>query len=440
MTPRHPPVPSPGALIDLCTPPVPPAGADGGAVIDLRDSAATPEGCPPRERPRVLVVMGTRPEAIKLAPVARALADTPDLAGLTALTGQHDALCREVLDAFGLVADVSAAVARPGQGLAGLTARVVTAADDLIDRTRPAAVVVQGDTTTAFGTALAAFYRGIPVVHVEAGLRTGRLDAPWPEEANRRLIADIATLHLAPTPGAAANLLAEGVEPSAVRITGNTVVDALRHYLARPVTVSGEAGRALAAGRPVVLVTTHRRESWGAPERRAARALAEVARRHPDVLVVVPMHPNPVVRGPLREILGGIANVELREPLPYPELVHLLARTTVVVTDSGGIQEEAATLGVPVLILRDVTERPEVLTSGVGRLVGTDPDRIREELDGLLGDPARRAAMSVPTTAFGDGRAALRCVHHIRSLLGTGDTMSEEPGPDTVQLTLEGVA
>lgn len=360
---------------------------------------------------RVLVTYGTRPEAIKMAPVVAALRARPgDVETTVCVTAQHRGLLDQVNALFGITPDVDLDLMRPGQSPAEVTARVLLAMTDVLAERRPDVVLVHGDTTTALATALAAFYREVPVGHVEAGLRSGRLDAPFPEELNRVVIDRLAHHLWAPTGGAAANLAREGAAagraPGRVRVTGNTAVDALKLARTRlphaPLTVP-----ALAAGaQRLVLITAHRRESFGAPLRAALAGIAALARRHPEARFVYPVHPNPQVEGPARELLRE-ANVRLIAPCDYADLVWLLDRADLVLTDSGGIQEEAATLGKPLLVLRDVTERPEIVQAGAGLLVGTDAARIEAEGHRLLSDPAARARF-VPRDLFGDGRAAER--------------------------------
>jgi UDP-N-acetylglucosamine 2-epimerase (non-hydrolysing) len=311
---------------------------------------------------------------------------------------------------------------RPGQSLAGLTARAVAALDGLYAALAPDLVLVQGDTTTAFCAALAAFYRRVPVGHVEAGLRTGDLAAPWPEEANRVLTARLAALHFAPTAGARANLLGEGVAPGAVVVTGNTGIDALflmlEHLREHP--RPGPPPPWQRPGAPVVLITAHRRENLGDRLAALCGAIAELAGRFPAAQFVYPVHPNPGVRAAARAVLGErpAANVHLIEPLAYPRFVALMAASTLILTDSGGVQEEAPSLGKPVLVLRDATERPEAVAAGTVRLVGTDGARIVREVTELLTDPAAYARMTRRHNPYGDGHAAGRIVAHCLEFLG----------------------
>ena len=358
--------------------------------------------------------MGTRPEAIKLAPVVLALQDSAALVPLAVSTGQHREMLHQVVDCFGLQLHRDLGVMRPDQSLAGLTARLLEAINTVLAETEPALVVVQGDTTTALAGALAAFYSRVPVAHVEAGLRTFRLDSPFPEEANRVLVARLAALHFAPTELAATRLRAEGAAPDRVLVTGNTVIDALRIEAARQ---AGAPASEWHKCGPLVLVTAHRRESFGDGLAQICAAVAELAARFPDHRFVLPVHLNPRVRGPVEAALAVIPNVTLLEPVPYPVLVDLLGACHLVLTDSGGIQEEAPAFGKPVLVMRDTTERTEGIDAGVVRLVGTGQARIVAEATRLLTDPAAHAAMATAVNPYGDGHAAPRVVRRIERFL-----------------------
>jgi UDP-N-acetylglucosamine 2-epimerase (non-hydrolysing) len=358
---------------------------------------------PPQPR-HVLVAFGTRPEAIKMAPVVAALRARPDRFRATVVvTAQHRDLLDQVNALFGLVPDRDLDLMQPGQTPAEVTARVLERMTRVLVETRPDVVLVHGDTTTALATALAAFYLEIPVGHVEAGLRSGRMDAPFPEEMNRVVIDRLARRLWAPTPGAAENLRREGLLGT-LHVTGNTAVDAL--HLVRRRRAGAPPPEGVPAQGRIALLTAHRRESFGAPLREVFRAVAALAARHRDVTFVYPVHPNPSVEGPAREALHG-PNLRLLPPMGYGDLVALLDRADLVLTDSGGIQEEAATLGKPLLVLREVTERPEIVAAGAGLLVGTDAARIEAEGHRLLSDPRARAAYR-PRDLFGDGRAAER--------------------------------
>ncbi len=361
-----------------------------------------------------MVVVGTRPEVIKLAPVVAALRRQGTPTFLLS-TGQHREMLAQILAVFDLEPDRDLAVMQPDQSLAGLSASLLAAADPLLAELAPSWVVVQGDTTSVAMLALAAFYRQIPVAHVEAGLRTHLRYDPFPEEMNRTLLGSLADLHFAPTPRARENLLAQGVPEERIELVGNTVVDALRgmapRVASRPFAEFGLPGldEALAAGRRLVLVTGHRRESFGAGLRGLCSGLAQIARRHAgEVEIVYPVHLNPNVRAAAYEVLAGIDNVRLLEPLDYAAFVRLLAAAALVITDSGGVQEEAASLGIPVLVTRRTSERLEAVEAGVAELVGTDAARIAEAAGLLLDDAALHARRAVPTDAFGDGHAGER--------------------------------
>ncbi len=368
---------------------------------------------------RVMVIYGTRPEAIKLAPVIRAIGTSSRLSPIVTLTGQHRTIVDQVNRTFGICPDHDLDVIQPRQSLHGLTARVLERLSQALKQERPDAVVVQGDTTSAFAGALAAFYERVPVVHVEAGLRTGDLYSPFPEEANRRLTGQIAALHLAPTPVSEGNLLRDGIPSRKVVVTGNTVIDALLWTVKQRVPYGDPALEAIdSADGPVLLVTTHRRESWGQRMRDVAGAVAGLARKHSDLAIVLPLHPNPVVREALLPALHGLDNVRLVEPMGYGAFARLLQRSTIVLTDSGGVQEEAPSLGKPVLVMRDTTERPEAVAAGTARLVGTDPERVYSEIDQLLTCPRAYLAMANAVNPYGDGRAAQRTAEAIEHMFG----------------------
>jgi UDP-N-acetylglucosamine 2-epimerase (non-hydrolysing) len=353
---------------------------------------------------KVVTVLGTRPEVIKLAPVIGALRRRPDAETVVVSTGQHRELLDQMLDQFELTPDVELAVMQPQQRLADLTAELVRGLGTTIAALRPDWVLVQGDTSTTLCGALAAFYEAVPVAHVEAGLRSGQSHSPFPEEANRRLVARLASLHLCPTAGSAANLIGEAVPEERVLVTGNTVIDALLWAVERARRLEPAVPRT----RPRrILLTLHRRESHGGAMRRVCRAVRTLARRL-DVEIVFPMHHSPAVREVVVPELGGLEGVHLSEPLDYLSLVRVLDSCDLVLTDSGGLQEEAPTLGKPVLVVRDTTERPEAVESGVARLVGTDAAVIVSSVERLLDDPAAYAAMAHPANPFGDGRAGRR--------------------------------
>ncbi|WP_093331808.1 non-hydrolyzing UDP-N-acetylglucosamine 2-epimerase [Sphingomonas rubra] len=366
----------------------------------------------------ILLVFGTRPEAIKLFPVVRALAATPGFRVRTCVTAQHRGLLDQVLDLADLVPDIDLDLMEPGQSLDRLTARLLAGLGEAIDVERPDLVVVHGDTATAMAGALAAYYRRVPVAHVEAGLRSGDILHPWPEEVNRRIVAAIAAHHFAPTETAAAALLAETIDPATVHVTGNTVIDALRWTEARiaadPSLAAGlDEIAARFARKRLLLVTTHRRENFGGGMEAIARAIGRIADR-PDVAVLFPVHPNPAVGTVMEAVLGDRANVARVAPLDYPHFVRALGLCTLVLTDSGGVQEEAPAFGKPVLVMRETTERPEGVAAGTARLVGTDEGRIVAEVTRLLDDDTAYAAMARAHNPFGDGQAATRIAALLR--------------------------
>ncbi len=369
---------------------------------------------------RVLSVFGTRPEAIKMAPVLLALAGEPDIESRVCVTAQHRQMLDQVLSLFGIRPDVDLDLMRPGQGLDGLTARVLERTTEIIDRERPDCVLLQGDTTTVMAAALAAFYRKVPIGHVEAGLRTNRRFSPFPEEINRRIVSSVADLHFAPTQTAVSALRAERVPDEDIVLTGNTVVDALLWTVERPVPAATERLLAGLRGRSgqdtrIVLVTGHRRENFGRPFEDVCRGLRMLADRNPAVHIVYPVHLNPEVRRPVERILGDHPRIHLLDPLGYEDFVHVMAAATLVVTDSGGIQEEAPVLGKPVLVVREDTERPEAVEAGVVRVIGTGSGRIVAEGERLLGDHVAYRDMARGVSPYGDGKAAPRIVDALLS-------------------------
>ncbi|MBN1918673.1 MAG: UDP-N-acetylglucosamine 2-epimerase (non-hydrolyzing) [Verrucomicrobia bacterium] len=366
----------------------------------------------------VAVLAGTRPEMIKLAPVVKALRREGVETVLVA-TAQHREMLDQVLEAFGLEPDLDLDLMRPDQTLFDLSSRLLPELERVYGEITPALVMLQGDTTTAFLSALAAYYLKIPVAHVEAGLRTGDKHNPFPEEVNRRLISVVADLHFAPTERAKANLVTEGAAEATIHVTGNTVVDALLDVAGRAHAFSDATLRGLDwDGRKVLLVTAHRRESFGEPLRRVFQALRTIAVGRDDVAIVYPVHPNPNVRGAAHELLGGVPRVHLTGPLSYPDFVHAMKRATLILSDSGGVQEEAPSLDTPVLVLRDQTERPEAIEAGATELVGTDPARITAAVERLLGDAAAYARMAGAPNPYGDGHAAGRIARAVRAFLG----------------------
>jgi UDP-N-acetylglucosamine 2-epimerase (non-hydrolysing) len=377
-------------------------------------------------RHRVMAIFGTRPEAIKVAPVIAELERSPQFDPIVVVTGQHREMLAQVLDLFGIVPHHDLDLCAPGQTLTSVTTGALDGLTPLLEAERPDAVVVQGDTTTTFVGGLAAFYQQIPVVHLEAGLRTGDPYSPFPEEVNRALTTRLATLHLAPTEGNKQNLLAENIKPESILVTGNTVVDALLRAAELPGGYGDPALDDLDTDpRRVVLVTAHRRESWGEGHAAVGRAIAEIARTEPDVLVVFPIHRNPVVRETILPALEGLDNVRVVEPLGYRSLVHLMQRAHLIVTDSGGIQEEGPSLGKPVLVMRDTTERPEAVAAGTVRLVGTDELQIVGAVRTVLHDAREYAAMANAVNPYGDGRAAERTVAALAHLFDLGPRPEE---------------
>ena len=369
-------------------------------------------------RQHIAIVLGTRPEAVKLFPLIAALRAANDFATTVVTTGQHRDMARQILEFAGIEADIALDVMRPDQSLDGLTARLLEGLGAAFDTARPDRVLVQGDTATAMTGALAAYYRKIPVGHVEAGLRSQDIYAPWPEEVNRKIVGSIADIHFAPTETAAAALRAEAVPASRIHVTGNSVIDALIAARARieaepSLTAALDPLLDTMAGRRIILVTTHRRENFGGGMEAIAHALADLGTRD-DVGIVFPVHPNPRVREPMAAILGENPRIAMIAPQDYPHFVRLLAASHLVLTDSGGVQEEAPGLGKPVLVMRETTERPEGVAAGTARLIGTERARIVAEVTRLLDDPAAHAAMARAHNPFGDGRTSARIVEILR--------------------------
>ena len=378
----------------------------------------------------VMLVFGTRPEAIKMAPLVKAFEKHPqDFTTLVCVTGQHREMLDQVLHLFDIVPDYDLNIMKQGQDLYDVTARVLVGMRDVLKQAKPDVVLVHGDTTTSTAAALAAFYQQIPVGHVEAGLRTHDIYSPWPEEMNRQITGRIATYHFAPTPWAQENLLKENILPQHITVTGNTVIDALYavvEKIQQDRSLSGELTERLQAagydplrigqGRRLVLITGHRRENFGEGFRNICRAIKTLSEKYPEVDFVYPMHLNPNVRRPIAEVFGQQhgANLFFIEPLEYLEFVFLMEKSTLVLTDSGGIQEEAPGLGKPVLVMRDTTERPEALAAGTVRLVGTDYDRITGEVSRLLDDKTYYESMSRAVNPYGDGLACGRIVARLQ--------------------------
>jgi len=370
---------------------------------------------------KVLTVFGTRPEAIKMAPLVHALANDPHFEAKVCVTAQHREMLDQVLNLFSIVPDYDLNIMKPGQGLTEITCRILEGLKPILESFKPDVVLVHGDTTTTIATSLAAFYQRIPVGHVEAGLRTGDLYSPWPEEANRTLTGHLAMYHFAPTENSRQNLLRENIPDRSVFVTGNTVIDAL--IWVRDRVMSSDSVRAelaerypfLANGKKMILVTGHRRESFGRGFEQICHALAEIAAQNKDVQIVYPVHLNPNVSEPVNRILGHVDNVILIEPQDYLPFVWLMNHAWLILTDSGGIQEEAPSLGKPVLVMRETTERPEAVKAGTVRLVGTDTKHIVAEVTRLLHDDNEYQAMSRAHNPYGDGQACERILYALKN-------------------------
>lgn len=381
---------------------------------------------------KIMLVFGTRPEAIKMAPLVKEFQKYPEsFQTLVCVTGQHREMLDQVLRIFDIVPDFDLDIMKHGQDLYDVTSRVLLGMRDVLTAARPDVVLVHGDTTTSTAAALAAFYQQIPVGHVEAGLRTHNVFSPWPEEMNRQITTRIASYHFAPTPLSRKNLLQEGIADERITVTGNTVIDALRWVvdkirkdsslnleLAGQLKAIGYDVKRLASPRRLVLITGHRRENFGEGFLNICQAIKDLTVRYPEVDFVFPMHPNPNVRQPIREVFGeklsDQGNMFFIEPLEYLSFVYLMEKASIVLTDSGGIQEEAPGLGKPVLVMRDTTERPEALEAGTVKLVGTSRDTIVNELSRLLDDPASYELMSKAVNPYGDGKACGRIVERLR--------------------------
>ncbi|MBO0599283.1 UDP-N-acetylglucosamine 2-epimerase (non-hydrolyzing), partial [Nesterenkonia sp. E16_7] len=381
---------------------------------------------------RIMPIYGTRPEAIKMAPIVKALQASELFDCEVTVTGQHREMLDQVNELFGIVPDHDLNIIQPRQTLNGVLTRTVIGLDAIFARNKPDAVVVQGDTTTTTAGAMAAFYSGIPVIHAEAGLRSFNLYSPFPEEANRKMTSQITALHLAPTGQSRDNLLREALPAQDIVVTGNTVIDALLEVASKHVPFAdAQLEDAAASGRDVLLVTTHRRENQGSAMEGVGRALARLANRYPEKLIVLPAHRNPVVREAILPALAGHENVIVTEPLPYGEFTRLMNLATVVLTDSGGVQEEAPSLGKPVLVMRDNTERPEAVDAGTVRLIGTAEERVVEEVAALFDDPEAYSAMANAVNPYGDGHAAQRTVAAIAAMFGLGERLEDfQPLPE----------
>lgn len=368
---------------------------------------------------KMMTVFGTRPEAIKLAPILQAADNETGIDSIVVSAGQHGEMLNQVLRIFDVQPRFDLQILSSRQSLTEITTRVLDGVEKAIMRFEPHVIVVQGDTTTSVAAALAGYYAKIPVVHVEAGLRTGNKYSPFPEEINRRITSQIAELHLAPTGQNKRNLIAEGIDPSTIRVTGNTAIDALQRAVDSPVKFSDPmlSQLTLDASEPVLLVTTHRRENLGPAMSNIAEAIAELADRFSELKIVIPMHKNPAVREVLLSVLGEWPNVMLVEPLDYVEFVNLMKHARAILTDSGGVQEEAPFLNVPVLVMRDATERTEAVAAGAVKLVGTAKRAIVEGVVELLTDARLHASMSVSSKLYGDGMAAKRSIRAIIEMI-----------------------
>ena len=364
---------------------------------------------------KILSVFGTRPEAIKMAPVLAELNKYPEITSVVCVTAQHREMLDQVLELFEIKPDYDLSIMQPNQSLAEITARALTKLDEVLTKEKPDWVLVQGDTTTAMVGALAAFYHQIKVGHVEAGLRSFDKYQPFPEEINRKIATSISDLHFAPTEVSKQNLIREGVNEANILVTGNTVIDALLQVADKPYDWDSSPLSAIPRDKKIILVTAHRRENHGEPLHNICAALRTLAERFEDVQIVYPVHLNPNVQKIVRATLGDIPNVTLLEPLEYLPLVHLMKQAYFVITDSGGIQEEAPGLGKPVLVLREVTERPEGVTAGTVKLVGTDTETILREAQHLLTNEAAYQTMSQAVNPYGDGRASVRIVERLRA-------------------------
>lgn len=373
-----------------------------------------------------MVVYGTRPEGIKVAPLIKALEASEHFRPIVVSTGQHREMLDQVNALFEITPDIDLDIFEHGQGLNQIAAKIFDRLDPVLDEHNPDLLLVQGDTSTVTVASLAAFYRQIPVVHLEAGLRSGDLFSPFPEEANRKVTSQISSLHLAPTSESRDNLLKDGVSAEDITITGNTVIDALFHTVNVDVEFTTPGLKdVLESGKRILLVTSHRRENIGEPMHHIGSALAELSEKYPDDSIVFPIHRNPKVREVILPYLEGKPNILVVDPLDYPEFTHTIKAAHIVLTDSGGVQEEAPSLGKPVLVLRENTERPEAVTAGTVRLIGTETERIIDEVSRLKDDADACKSMANAVNPYGDGKASERCVAAMAHLLGLGERLPE---------------
>ncbi len=374
----------------------------------------------------IMPIYGTRPEAIKMAPIVTALQHSDQFECVVTVTGQHREMLDQVNEIFGITPEHDLNIIQPRQTLNGVLTRTVEGLDRIFEDTPPDAVVVQGDTTTSTAAAIAAFYRGIPVIHAEAGLRSFNLFSPFPEEANRKITSQITSLHLAPTTTSKENLLREAITEENIVVTGNTVIDALLHTVEQQLPFTDpQLEKIASSGKRVLLVTTHRRENQGEAMRGVGRALARIADAEPELIIVLPAHRNPVVREAVLPAIEGKPNVVVTEPLAYGEFTRMLSVAHVVLTDSGGVQEEAPSLGKPVLVMRENTERPEAVTAGTVKLIGTDEERIVTEVDRLLNDADAYHEMANAVNPYGDGKAAERSLAAIEQMFDVGRRVAD---------------
>ena len=369
---------------------------------------------------KVLTIFGTRPEAIKMAPLISALNNQPNIDTKVCVTGQHREMLDQVLKLLSITPDYDLNIMQPGQSLSDITCSIISGLAPILDELKPQLVLVHGDTSTTLSASLTAFYKQIPIGHVEAGLRTGNLNAPWPEEGNRKLTSVLTTLHFAPTTGSETNLLNEGVPPECIEVTGNTVIDALLQITDKLKNNTGlsntlaKSFSQLDSSKRMILVTGHRRENFGDGFEHICEALAEIAEKNPKIQIVYPVHLNPHVREPVKRILSGFDNIFLIAPQEYLPFVYLMSRAHIILTDSGGIQEEAPSLGKPVLVMRDVTERPEAVSAGTVRLVGTNKNKIVSAVTELLQNDIIYNEMRQANNPYGDGQASQRIVSKIK--------------------------
>ena len=363
---------------------------------------------------KILTVFGTRPEAIKMGPLVKILTDHSDFDSKVCVTGQHRHMLDQVLEVFQITPSYDLDIMQPNQTLANITSLILNGLTPILENFKPDIVLVHGDTTTTFAASLAAFYQKIPIGHIEAGLRTGQIYSPWPEEANRRLTSSIASMHFAPTETARQNLLKESIEDSKIHVTGNTVIDALLS-VKNKINTNDDIKKTIKASLPFleknenfILVTGHRRENFGKGFERICSGLVRIANAFPDINIIYPVHLNPNIRNPAKEILGNIKNIKLIEPLDYLPFVYLMSQCRLIITDSGGIQEEAPSLGKPVIVIRETTERPEAVAANTVKLVGTCPDKLYEEVSALLTDKNYYLTMSNAHNPYGDGHSCQR--------------------------------